>query len=56
MPCRRIFGAVHNDGIAVDHAGQAVERLGSGGRSRCTSKQEQCDEAGDEHQLGREIA
>ena len=43
------LGGVHNDGIAVDHAGQAVKRLGSGGRSSCYSKQEQCNEAGDEH-------
>ena len=44
------LGAVYNEGIAVDHVGRAIERLGSGGRSRCTGKQQQCDEAGDEHE------
>ena len=43
------LGAVYNNGIAIDHAGQAVKRLGSGGRSSCYGKQEQCDEASDEH-------
>ena len=43
------LGAVYNNGIAVDYTGRSVKCLRSDGRSSCYGKQEQCDEASDEH-------
>ena len=47
MPCRRILAL--STTIVSPSITRAKERLGSDGRSSCYGKQEQCDEAGDEH-------